>query len=244
MDFSAIAALGQEPTPSHLEPFITAYLEQHGPTKRGDLAHAIEDEWLEVAKRPLQADLMPRLKKALTHMANRGSIAQSGLYGVWRLPSTDPPDAPLDDEQELEETFDEELTEQGGIVVGVGTQLVYCFYLPAYRREAEQRGSNRWPIKIGRTTGSLANRLASLATAMPESPIVALVIQTHDADLLEKALQNVLSFRGRWLAEAAGSEWYLTNPDEIVRIFEFIRVGDGDDQRLPALDGALTPSPL
>ena len=103
---------------------------------------------------------------------------------------------------------------------------MYCFYLPTYRREAEQNGADRWPIKIGRTTGSLAGRLAHLATAMPEAPVVAVVIRTHDADLLEKALQNILSYRGLWLAEAAGSEWYLTNPTEITRTFELIRGPD------------------
>ena len=61
---------------------------------------------------------------------------------------------------------------------------------------------------------------------MPETPVVAVLIRTHDSDVLEKALQNILSYRGQWLAEAAGSEWYLTNPEEISQIFEYVRAQD------------------
>ena len=51
---------------------------------------------------------------------------------------------------------------------------------------------------------------------------MVVVIRTHDAGLLQKALQTVLSYRGRWLPEVAGWEWYATNPDEIVRLYDLM----------------------
>lgn len=166
-------------------------------------------------------------------MQQRGTLEQSGHFGVWRLVDSDAGaegafgpvvsgngadhDVNVQEEASI---LDERI--EAAIELGEGPQLVYCFYLAAYRYQAENEGDSRWPVKIGRTTGSLPARLANLSTAMPEPPIVAVLIHTHDADLLEKAIQTVLSYRGRWLSEAGGAEWYLTNPDEIVRVYEFI----------------------
>lgn len=239
MDFREIARLGAEPTAAELEPVVTAHLEQHGPTKRVVLARAIEEKWLAEIGRPLRGDLMPKLKKALSHMEQRGGVAQTGHHGIWRLADPEAesrtwdgfvslPGDELDGDTEDESGSGADVESAGAIELGEGEQLVYCFYLGAYRREAEAVGRNRWPIKIGSTTGQLASRLAGQTTGMPEPPVVAVRIRTHNAGVLEKALQNVLSFRGRWLSEAGGSEWYATNPEEIVRIYELIRGEDGD----------------
>jgi hypothetical protein len=232
MDFGQIAALNQEPSATHLEPFIAAHLERYGPTKRIDLANAIEAAWLDNSGRSFQSDVMPKLKKALNHMATRGSVVQTGVLGVWQLVDSDSTGPFISDdgsdELSLRVAGDdsprvEVSTPKIELELGDGDQLVYCFYLPMYRNQAQRDGEKRWPIKIGRTTGSLTTRLASLSTSMPELPVVAVVIRVHDADLLERAIQNILSFRGRWLSEAAGAEWYLTNPEEIAQIFTFIR---------------------
>jgi T5orf172 domain len=239
MELAAIAALGQEPSAAHLEPFIVAYLEQHGPTKRIDLANAIEAAWDEVSDRAMTADVMAKVKKALQRLVDRGTVVQTGVLGVWKLAGSGDtqsmtrapnPAGPFAEVagQEADEVVDglEEMLPESNaarIELGEGDQLVYCFYLPTYRNQAEREGHDRWPVKIGMTTGPLTTRIAAQTTALPEPPTVAVIIRTHDADLLEKAIQSVLSYRDRWISEAGGAEWYLTNPEEIVSIFEFVR---------------------
>lgn len=225
MEFQEIAALGREPTPADLEPFLTAYLEQHGPTKRVDLARATESAWIAIAGRPLQTNAMSKLKNALEHMQARGTVAPTGAFGVWGLVDDEArvPSGGDEEQYDDESLLDLEVETAAELELGEGEQFVYCFYLPTYRDQAERAGESRWPIKIGSTTGPLAARLASFSTALPERPRMAVVIRTHDASLLEKALQTVLSYRGRWLSEAAGSEWYATNPDEIVHLYDLIR---------------------
>jgi hypothetical protein len=236
VDFSEIAALNQEPTAATLEPVIAAYLERHGPTKRSVLAHEIEAQWLAASGQPFTSDVMVKVKKALNHMEQRGSVISTGAFGVWALPDEDgssslgavaPEAVEAGDSRSTQghdEDDEDEVPAQSSdlIELGGGEQLVYCFYLPTYREKATHSGQDRWPIKIGRTTGSLTTRLASLSTAMPEAPVISVLIRTHNADVLEKAIQNILSFRGRWMSEAGGSEWYSTNPQEIAQIYEFV----------------------
>ena len=164
VEFSEIAAVGiGEPTPAHLEPFVIAYLERHGPTKRVDLARAVDAEWLRVAGRPVASDVTVKLKKALRHMEQRGAVQQSGLPGIWQLVDGDSPDDPsnraVTPSTDAAEPPEEEIQPDAAVEIGTGQQLVYCFYLPVYREQAEARGEARWPIKIGRTTGSLKSRL-------------------------------------------------------------------------------------
>jgi hypothetical protein len=108
-------------------------------------------------------------------------------------------------------------TEHEVIELGKGDELVYAIYYPAYWHEWE-----RFPIKIGSTTGPLPARLRAYSTALPERPRVAVLIHTNRASTLELALHYVLRYRGQSHEEAGGNEWFMTTPDEIAFLYEFL----------------------
>lgn len=236
MDFRELAAIGAEPTPSAVAPVIVRILEQAGGCSRANVIADVEAEWLSAGgySIPKPKTLM-RVKKALAMLQEQG-IIENPTYGFYRLKDTDATIAPVPnkstseavvatpgDETEFDEVDEGHAPERE---IGIGPQSVYAFYLPAYRRAAEQDGANRWPVKIGMTTSSVAIRMATHQTALPEIPCVALVINCDNAALLEKVLHGVLTLRGQRSDEAGGSEWFITNIDELVDIFEQV-VGAG-----------------
>ncbi len=118
--------------------------------------------------------------------------------------------------------YDEDFIELGK---GDEDEVVYGIYFPTYREASRGR---RWPIKIGSTAGPLSKRLASFGTAQPEQPRVAVLMWTPNALLLERALQNVLTYRGQRQSSAGGTEWYTTHPVEIKILYEMI-AGNWED---------------
>jgi hypothetical protein len=110
-------------------------------------------------------------------------------------------------------------------VTGHGQSYVYLYYLPVYRTMAEQAGADTWECKVGMTTvDPLGRVIAQAGTALPERPRVALVIRTNQAAVLETAIHAVLTLRGRKAQSAVGSEWFLTNADEVEAIADWIGV--------------------
>ena len=57
---------------------------------------------------------------------------------------------------------------------------------------------------------------------MPEIPIVEFVINTDAASLLENMLHSILKVRGKHIENAPGTEWFNTNPEEVIEIIEFV----------------------
>lgn len=72
------------------------------------------------------------------------------------------------------------------------------------------------------TTGPLEARMAAHRTALPERPRVGLVLRSDNAAVLEKILHGILTLRGHRHDEASGSEWFVTNPEEIEAIYDAI----------------------
>ncbi|WP_285649439.1 GIY-YIG nuclease family protein [Actinomycetospora sp. NBRC 106375] len=233
MDFRDLATLGAEPTPRHLGQFIVQYLESHGPSKRGDFINAAETEWRAVSGRRLSVNLTSAVKKALSDLTKQDIVRPSGVHGIWvltrdqhetgaddrdmELPGGDGSDAPqadCGDPGSLTVVVEKEL--------GVGSHLVYSFYLDTYRVAAEAKSENRWPIKIGMTTGQLDKRMETHRTALPEVPRIPLVIRHENAALLERVVYGALMLRGRGLDGVVGSEWFLTTPEEIEEIYRSV----------------------
>ena len=143
-----------------------------------------------------------RVKKGLAMLVAQGTVTNP-VYGYYRLIDeteaaaeeidldVDPQATELDD---VDDGADSELAIE--MEEGDGDQVVYAFYLPVYRRAAEQAGLDRWPMKIGMTTRDLSIRLAALGTALPEVPAV-LIFRTDNAPVLEKVFHNILTLRGR-----------------------------------------------
>ena len=248
MSFVEIEAMGKEPSAIALEPFVVAYLDEHGPTETTELASAVEAAWLGAHGSPSEGDVRPVLKRVLDRLTTCGSVVQEGVFGAWRVvgrheerpPGREAVASGTSRLSDIEaDSVEVTLADDGddGRELGTGEQFVYCLYLPTYRREAERNGQQRWPIRIGGTTSSLDAQIAAETATLPEHPVVAVILRTHDADQLEAAIGIVLGYRGQRISEAGGSGWYRTNPDEIVEIFAFLRA-DRSWPRRNESDGA------
>jgi hypothetical protein len=107
--------------------------------------------------------------------------------------------------------------------VGKGASSVYVYHSPNDRELAELKGASRWACKIGRSVGDPLDRVHGQSrTAFSHKPKVALVLSTDYPRELETALHAILTLRGQHITEAAGTEWFLTNPEEIEAIAEWV----------------------
>ena len=122
--------------------------------------------------------------------------------------------------------------------IGEGSESVYVFYYPAYRELAALKGQNSWPCKIGRTVGSVYERVISRGTLLPERPRIAFVLNVPHSKEWEKLLQLILKARLQDISEAPGQEWFNTTPEKILKIIRslieswatVITAGEGDVQ--------------
>ncbi len=107
--------------------------------------------------------------------------------------------------------------------LGEGSGSVYAFYFPAYKELAELKGSNVFQCKIGMSDNDAYERVRSeCGTGTPENPHVQLVIKCDKPLKLERCIQSVLELRGKKITDIAGDEWFYTNEDEIMSIYNFI----------------------
>jgi len=165
-------------------------------------------------------------------------LAESVAKGQWRILPADPgsSDAPLPAQAteaiQPDPVVAEAPAPRADREVGSGRDSVYVYYLPTYRELAQIRGSTRFHCKIGMSTRDPLLRVASQAgTALPEHPRIALNIRTDRASELEKAIHGILKVRGQYVSDAPGNEWFLTSPDEVMEIFEWVssRPPDADE---------------
>jgi len=227
--FNEYATAG-EPGPQGLAPFIEAYLDENGPTIRNDIREAIISEWRRVSGRDFEANITSKLKKALAILVAEGRIVSLPAIGYYGPPSDGetpmpkPSATPVPVEVEVEgEDLIEEMAEsdEAQIVIGSGSEYVYAFYIDVYRKVADLRGDQAWPIKIGRSV-DYVTRMNTHTTALPDAPILAAILRTDDSRELEKALQSMLALRGKEYDGDGGSEWYLTTPKEIEDLYRRI----------------------
>lgn len=98
--------------------------------------------------------------------------------------------------------------------IGAGPCEVYAWYLPEYAH-----GSERWPIKIGRTgADGLGRKLRDFQEHLPEKPRYLLRLGCADdgeARKRESLLHAWFECRGQKLGDPPGRQWFRTNPGEI-----------------------------
>ncbi|MYB70883.1 MAG: GIY-YIG nuclease family protein [Gemmatimonadetes bacterium] len=178
-------------------------------------------------------------KKVLADMKLEGKAENLSL-GIWRIsPSSDPPETEAVESVEPSQVSEEEEVIQPDQpdspyekIVGSGKDSVYLYYYPAYRQLAESNGESSWPCKVGKSERDPAIRVESqAATAMPEQPKIALLIQTDKPLELEKAIHKLLSKDGKQLKGAPGAEWFVTSPSEVEEIHDILLpLVSGDQQ--------------
>lgn len=107
--------------------------------------------------------------------------------------------------------------------IGQGKDSLYVYYYKMYKDRAEQNNLTIYECKIGQTTTDAQGRvLDQFGTAYPEYPIIALVIKCKSGRLMESFIHFVLDNKNRHIKDSPGSEWYLTNPDEVEQIYNNI----------------------
>ena len=120
--------------------------------------------------------------------------------------------------------------------LGKGNQEVYCYYYRAYRKIAElnhkepvwipYRKKSIWECRVGQTIKQdTPTRVKQQMGVPPEQPTIALIMKTDDSKKLEGMIHNILKFWDRRVPEAQGREWFLTSPDEVERIHDFLSYG-------------------
>ena len=96
--------------------------------------------------------------------------------------------------------------------MGRGSERVYAYTFSSY-----QRAAGPYPIKVGMTRGSSAERriAAQIGASNAETPILLLEISCENAARLERSLHSRL--KSRHISDVPGKEWFRTTPAEITR---------------------------
>lgn len=93
---------------------------------------------------------------------------------------------------------------------------VYFYYFPTYKKYAELKNEDFFPVKIGKTKSNPNFRVnEQTGTALPEKPIIFLQVKTNDCSNLEKLIHSTLSLMGKKSSGSVGNEWYISNEKEI-----------------------------
>ena len=108
--------------------------------------------------------------------------------------------------------------------IGIGRNSVYCYYDQQKRESSESKGEKIWACKIGMTVQELHTRIYQQAgTAFPAERLkIGLHIKTDWPKEVEGIIHNILKVRGRHIADAPGTEWFLTSPSEVEEIYNSI----------------------
>lgn len=110
---------------------------------------------------------------------------------------------------------------EDSLPVGEGNSVVYLYYFPTYRLYAELTEKDSYPCKIGRTEGSAEIRIDSqVGTALPEKPVKVELIQTDNPVGMEKMIHRSLDAANCRIKDAPGSEWFCTNPEQVLEFYE------------------------
>ena len=147
---------------------------------------------------PAEKDLEEIVKQALQSLSHSGK-ANRLSPNIWRVPQ-------YADQQ----------------IFGSGKHWVYLYYFSTDKGEAESNDKSVWRCKIGKADKNPENRVKAQTSGVPVPPRIALLLRTDEHIALEKAIHGILTVRGRHLKSAQGKEWFLTNPEEVEKIYDFI----------------------
>ena len=163
---------------------------------------------------PSRAQFNNPVTLALYNMRREGQASNPGPGNNWLIPSSTQDDDSVDSEPDNLEPEK---------IIGSGKQSVYLYYYPAYQHLAESQGEEVWACKIGRARNDPLIRISSQTrTALPEYPKVGLIIKTDEFVLMETTIQNILKLQGKHKQDAPGTEWFVTSPSEVKRVYESI----------------------
>lgn len=164
-------------------------------------------------------DLVSVFKKASQNLKSSNSGLTNKSYGDWELHYQ-----VKELQGVVEHVEDKTIDYAVDEIFGSGDNSVYLYYYDIYKRLAEEHGETTWPCKIGRTDRDPIQRVIGQAgTCYPELPHVALIIHCDDSSLLENAVHDVLKAQNKWMSSAPGTEWFVTSPDKVKKIYFMIQ---------------------
>jgi hypothetical protein len=165
---------------------------------------------------PIAQDFPRSVKKALSLLQSSGR-ATNISQGYWKINDLELPLI-----EEIEDEIENELIEDSVLDVkkyGEGKNSVYLYFFDTYRDLAHLKSIDIWPCKIGRTDRDPILRvLSQSSTALPEKPRIEFIIRVDDSALLENMIHSVLKLKNRKVDGSPGTEWFNTNPKEVLDI--------------------------
>lgn len=189
--------------------------------KRDEIVNAVLNYHKENGGLLPEAKDFPRsVKRALENLSKKGWTSNRS-HGYWEVHKENLPVIKENDVQEEDPIVEEVVPEHA--VYGNGSSAVYIYYFDNYKRLALLQNKRTWPCKIGRSDRDpLIRVLSQVSTALPEVPIIEYIIKTNEASLLESMLHSTLKLRGKQIENSPGSEWFDTNPEEVIELIEFV----------------------
>lgn len=119
---------------------------------------------------------------------------------------------------------------------GAGSGHVYLYYYPSQKAHARMSGQPIWECKIGCTKESdvhayvnrtkVAKDRVIFDLSADETPDIPLILKTDTPKQLERQIHDILKTFDRWHKIPGANEWYLTSPDEVIGIYQFIQEMD------------------
>ena len=85
-------------------------------------------------------------------------------------------------------------------------------------------GSESFRCKIG-STEDHKKRFSTSQTDVPENRKIAVIFKTDFPTELERILHSTLKIQGKQLKDTPGREWFLTNPDAVINLYNTIFSG-------------------
>ena len=107
-------------------------------------------------------------------------------------------------------------------IFGRGKHWVYLYYFDEDKTTAESQGKDHWRCRVGRAKSDPEGRITRPTKGTPVSPRIAVLFRTDKWVELEGAIHRILKLRDSHLDKLQGEEWFNTNPDEVVEIYDFI----------------------
>ena len=111
-------------------------------------------------------------------------------------------------------------------IFGNGENWVYLYYFHHHKIAAVSQGKDIWQCKIGSTHRTPERRIRELTGGYPSAPTIDLLLRTDKHEVLEKAIHRTLQLRGNHIEDAQGDEWFWTNPDVVLEIYNFVIYGN------------------
>ncbi len=133
--------------------------------------------------------------------------------GMFRLPQVEDLDEDEVESEAIEAAAD----------VGIADETDLSGWLYAFSFELIMKPSGPFPIKLGRADDA-EKRVAQQcrSSAVFQQPKILKTWQVKNQGAAERAVHNVLRYRGKWRADAPGIEWFDTTAEEIDSIITFL----------------------